>query len=450
MGLTDGYGKSSQEDMSPTEGPENLAIRDQAITKATTMKKILYYTPFWHKHDFQFGTGSRPFQDFQCPISSCTTESIHFLNQSKANLSDYDAVLFSVQAHDNFDLQEHKSRINSWRSPHQRFIFFMMESQAYPIRNISAMQNFFNWTMTFRWDSDIPRPYGWFDKVGENDAISSSYPRKIDDWKLYDAEEFRKSLPQRSRSFLDFAKRQGKVAWIVSNCDTDSRREDFVYQLKKYIAVDIFGGKCQHGDSPACDRPYSVTAKDNCTSHVETHYKFYLAFENQFCNDYVTEKFFQRMEHSVVITLGQGNYSDIAPPHSSISVFDFESAKDLARYLIELDQDDERYLSYFWWKDHYRVRHPRSNHHLGHKNGFGASMCHLCAKLHDPKEPTKVYPDMEGWWRNPAECGKKLHGLQLRMRQDQTYKNAARSIGGARGIDTFLRKKGHLNNGGGP
>jgi hypothetical protein len=140
-----------------------------------------------------------------------------------------------------------------------------------------------------------------------------------------------------------------------------------------------------------------------------------LAFENQFCNDYATEKFFQRMEHSVVITLGQANYSEIAPPHSSISVFDFETAKDLATYLNELDQDDEGYLSYFWWKDHYTVRHPRSNNGFG--NGFGPSMCHLCAKLHDRDEPPKIYDDMERWWRNPAVCGKKLLGLQARMTQ---------------------------------
>ena len=31
------------------------------------------------------------------------------------------------------------------------------------------------------------------------------------------------------------------VAWIASNCRTDSRREAYVLELKKYMPVDIYG-----------------------------------------------------------------------------------------------------------------------------------------------------------------------------------------------------------------
>ena len=353
------------------------------------------------------------------------------------NLSQFDAVLFSAQIHDRFNVQDIGTRIKiqSWRQPHQRFVFFMMESQSYSVANLRAMNGFFNWTMTFRWDSDLPRPYGWFDEIARPDSF---YPSKPARWIPYNETRFRESLPSRPKKFLDLARRPGKVAWIVSHCDTASQREDYVYQLRKYIPVDVFGGKCIEPNSPTCDQPYSISRLDNCTRRVQQHYKFYLAFENQFCNDYVTEKFFQRMEHSVVITLGQANYSNVAPPHSSISVFDFESAKDLAAYLHELDREDARYLSYFWWKDFYRVHNPRWD--LDHaRNNFGRSMCRLCEKLHDEKEPPKVYHNLYRWWRESAECGKRLHGLTARMANDPALPGF-RSFGGNTGnLDMFAR-----------
>jgi len=37
----------------------------------------------------------------------------------------------------------------------------------------AAMTGFFNWTMTYRLDSDIVHPYGWFEPIN----TSSSLPR---------------------------------------------------------------------------------------------------------------------------------------------------------------------------------------------------------------------------------------------------------------------------------
>ena len=32
-----------------------------------------------------------------------------------------------------------------------------------------------------------------------------------------------------------------RIAWMVSNCGTHSRREDFVKQLQQFMGVDVFG-----------------------------------------------------------------------------------------------------------------------------------------------------------------------------------------------------------------
>ena len=40
-----------------------------------------------------------------------------------------------------------------------------MESAQYLYMNIEEMNGYFNWTMTYRRDSDFPRPYGHIVKV---------------------------------------------------------------------------------------------------------------------------------------------------------------------------------------------------------------------------------------------------------------------------------------------
>lgn len=74
-------------------------------------------------------------------------------------------------------------------------------------------------------------------------------------------------------------------AWFVSNCDSASKRELYVAQLKKYVDVDVYG-RCG-------DRTCWAGDQEACYAHLERHYKFYLSFENSLCRDYVTEKFFQ-------------------------------------------------------------------------------------------------------------------------------------------------------------
>ena len=118
--------------------------------------------------------------------------------------------------------------------------------------------------------------------------------------------------------------------------------------------------------------------------------------------DYVTEKFFQRAKDGLLpIVLGQANYSQIAPPHSYIDVFDFDSPKKLASFLHMLDKNDTEYLSYFWWRDHYQVISDAL---------LERSFCDLCAKLHEDVHP-KTYSDFRKWWHSESQLNEKLPQL---------------------------------------
>ena len=61
-------------------------------------------------------------------------------------------------------------------------------------------------------------------------------------------------------------------------------RLNYAKELGKYINVDIFGA-C---GTNRCPR----TSAARCFSLLDKEYKFYLAFENSNCQDYITEKFF--------------------------------------------------------------------------------------------------------------------------------------------------------------
>ena len=88
-------------------------------------------------------------------------------------------------------------------------------------------------------------------------------------------------------------------------------------ELKKYIDADVFG-KCE---TTMSDVESGRSSGGNCFSVVKRDYKFYLSSENNFARDYVTEKFFSRLDDGLVpIVLGQAKYSRIASPHSFINV----------------------------------------------------------------------------------------------------------------------------------
>ncbi len=54
------------------------------------------------------------------------------------------------------------------------------------------------------------------------------------------------------------------------------------------------------------------------------------------------------------------HYDKIAPPHSFINAAKFENMKQLADYLILLDNNDTLYNEYFWWKPHFEVKYCTS------------------------------------------------------------------------------------------
>ena len=86
--------------------------------------------------------------------------------------------------------------------------------------------------------------------------------------------------------------KKSKLAfWLVSRCQTDSKRMKFTQELQNFIQIDIYG-KCGSLNSSQPDfnsRFESLAPK----------YKFYLAFEISNCYQFVTGKYWKTLGRPV-------------------------------------------------------------------------------------------------------------------------------------------------------
>lgn len=352
---------------------------DTTNHKNSSVKSILIWNAYSRFELQVFGEGQDPFLDNNCPISDC------FITQNRSwkALHEFDAVIFNMPP-----LSRFKFPLDEHRRADQRYIFFSQEPPTYIGEEVYKFNHLFNWTMTYSSRSDIRYHYG-------NIIPLPSAPVKNFPLKKY---------LQATRNGDNFAKGKTKlVAWFVSHCYTQSRREKYVTILRQYIPVDIYGG-CYSLHCPLNQSSFLST--DPCNDMLDTTYKFYLAFENSFCQDYVTEKFFDTLQRRIIpVVMGSANYSAIAPPHSYIDATKY-SPRELAAYLTKLASNDELYNEYFWWKPYYKVeqRYPVL---------AANALCSLCEKLHRNKTKS-IYHDLAPGWSQKTQCSSpRFKGIRI-------------------------------------
>jgi len=170
------------------------------------------------------------------------------------------------------------------------------------------------------------------------------------------------------------------------------KREKIADALDQIIPVDIYGNCGKFNCSVS--KSYAKTGVD-CRLEVSTQYKFYLAFENSHCEDYVTEKFFDTLLTDMVpIVYGGANYSANFPPKSFIDIRDFDSVQALADHINYLDENITAYMEYFEWRKDYWVQNNR----------FVTGFCQICQKLLEVgnTKESKIVEDVFDWWASSA------------------------------------------------
>lgn len=304
----------------------------------SNVKRILAWTPFFGETDW-------------IPKTMCDGPQTCVSTTDKKDLEISDGIV--VHPRDLGDLP-------FVRLPHQRLIYLIQESPWATGIDVSRYNGVFNWTSTYRRDSDIPFPY----------FVTTARDKPLPEG------EFNQTMQTILQSKTKI------IAYMNSNCRAaHTERLKFLKDLKAYLNVDVYG---------ACGNLECPRKSEICTKTM-SQYKFYLSMENSHCRDYLTEKVTEPLLewNAVPVVMGGADpseYETILPPNSFIHTSGFKSTRDLFEYLILLDKNPSLYAKYHYWR----------RTHVGNAE---SSWCNLCLALHNASLPVQTYSDFSGWYR---------------------------------------------------
>ncbi|KAJ8728283.1 hypothetical protein PYW08_016668 [Mythimna loreyi] len=350
------------------------------LHKNLPLKYILLWTsentiPFLH-----LGKGRSGFIRRDCAYTNC------FVTSNKSllgNTTAFDAILFHGP-----ELMTINLILPEERLPHQKFVFASIESPAnYPLC-IHNFNGYFNWTWTYKLDSDIN--WGFIVVKDSNGTVVG--PKKDMhwiDWKDMD--------PVNETFKYQLKSKHSDVAWFVSNCFTQSKREYFVERLKVELRNKYERDIHVYGDCGvfSCDRK----KQNSCGEMLTRDYFFYLSFENAFSEDYVTEKLLHALQNNVVpIVYGGANYSRFLPHRSYLNARELK-VKKLARIIDQLIREPSTYSEFFRWKKYY-------SYHRTIKVKETNEYCKMCAALNNEElmKTTSVCNDFSDFWEVNNTC----------------------------------------------
>ena len=325
---------------------ENKTINFKCLNTSKNIKTILMWNKFNGLPHINYKYGIRkPFELINCPVTSCE------LTNNRNKLDKSDLVLFHLR--NNIDYFPNRT------SASQKFVHVIYES---PINChlCDKYDDVFNSTASYLTKSDYSSLY-WTDS-----GLSWDINKNFNSTKDYS-----------NKTEFSFA--------LISNCEATNLRNSYIDELKKYIPVKIFG---------ACGEP-CPSSTTNCKELLSKKFKFYLAYENSICNDYITEKFFESLKYDIItVVFGGGDYSYYVPKSAYINSLDFKSPKKLADYLIYLSANKTAYNEYFKWKKY--VKYLNKNDNLldyfnkstttfsydQNKITMAGYLCEMCIELH--------------------------------------------------------------------
>ena len=196
------------------------------------------------------------------------------------------------------------------------------------------------------------------------------------------------------------------MAVFISNCVPEKRLQVLSELMTYGVTVHSYG-KCMNNAKIPTSESYL-----NQKTAVTSRYKFTFAAENSETIDYVTEKLFGTLAAgSVPVYLGAPNAQRFAPsPKSIILVSDFKTTKELADFIIMLDQDNVKYQEYLRWK----TEGPSRNFMALVDKALVHSSCRLCIRVADHHRA--MYGNFVGHEQKKTNLPNGVLGLRVRPR----------------------------------
>ncbi|XP_053607868.1 alpha-(1,3)-fucosyltransferase C-like [Plodia interpunctella] len=374
-------------------------IKECNITKKYSQydpntKHILLWTPSKRAPYKFMGLGQKVFIERNCSYTNCFVAKRDIFS----DYTKFHAIIFIMRE----VIYYQSYKLPKFRQPYQKYVFSSIESSHnYPVCS-NILDRYFNWTWSFRLDSDCRLEYIAIRDVN-NTVIG---PNKDMHWMKVEhmqpvSHEFQNSLKTKSKA----------AAWFVSNCFTKSHRERYITKLKYELAeynhtVDTYGNcanhSCRFGNTMYSNCNLSCPKEEErCMEMIRSDYYFYLSFENSFNEDYVTEKLLHALKNNAIpIVYGKANYTRFMPDGIYINAMELRP-KELAKKMDELIRDHKKYANYFKWQNHY-------SYHSRNESAETDDFCAFCKLLNDEEKFKKksVIGNFRKWWDSPDYCRK--------------------------------------------
>jgi len=327
---------------------------------------------------------------FSSQLETCEyTNCFYSCDKKQATVENADVLLFHQR-----DLEaeleiDYKNDVQAWLAATKQFPYRSLPEKQLKSKNSSQvwllwndestfvtpqfnqLSSFFNWTMSYKTDAEVYQgSYGFF-HTRNSDDINEVIKLKE---QIYAGE---------------FKMRQNAILWFVSNCKSRKRIEIALeisrhYPIHVYGNCDILGG--MNVNDPISTYPYLKQVDIQCPQGSECEkklfasFKYYLAFENRNCTDYITEKLWRSFDRRIIPIVLQPNRESYShfniPAGSIIHMQDFEySTVKLTEYLKSMDSDFEAYYNILKWTNVYLKSFNSAEYLEPHR------MCHLCKQL---------------------------------------------------------------------
>lgn len=258
-------------------------------------KFILLWNSPNDKSFYQIEEGNRIFRKNRCPYNNC------FITRNKHVLSDiryFDAIVFGLET-----TKIRQKKLPKKRSPYQKYIFYSTEPPQMNPACDERFHNFFNWTWTYKLDSDIR----WGLVVRDSNGAVVG-PKQNMKWISANPSSVRTNSESENKDQeILLSSKYLAAAWIASNEWSFNSRDKLIAQLKVSLSdfdlkldfIGSHGRQCKENNE-------NIT----CDDVLEKFYYFYLAFEKAMSVDYVTPILLHAFQHNTVpIVYGGGDYT---------------------------------------------------------------------------------------------------------------------------------------------
>lgn len=261
---------------------------------------------------------------------NCSHHENYYISFSKELLNESRAVIFHARDIDYNNLM----LINKGRPKEQVWILVSSESPINTYPKPNKLDNLFNITIHYNSKSEIVNPYGKY--------LNRTQPINVSD-------------VDKMMKGVCLSKKKSKITWIVSNCHLDWRNK-LTKILQEHFEVVVYG-KCSNlfvNQGGKCD-PFTIECQEKLKDS-----KFYLSFENGFCDEYITEKYWNHpmVVDMIPLVIGGANYTDLVLEESFINVLQFKNINDLITTIKSIDESCDEWIKYFRWKAKYELWNP--------------------------------------------------------------------------------------------